>query len=70
MAPEIQRRVRRAGRERSPRETFAADHRATSRAGEAELMWRCWGCGEMGRIEALPDACPDCDSELYYELED
>jgi rubrerythrin len=33
-------------------------------------MWRCWGCGEMGRIEALPDACPDCDSELYYELED
>lgn len=37
-------------------------------------MWRCWQCGEMGRIEAsLPDECPDCGAskeELYYWIED
>jgi rubrerythrin len=38
-------------------------------------MWRCWECGEMGRIEGadLPSACPDCGApreELYYWAED
>jgi len=42
--------------------------------GEAELMWRCWECGEMGSIEVdLPDNCPACEApreELYYWTED
>lgn len=42
--------------------------------GKAYVMWRCWECGEMGKIEGnLPDACPACDApreELYYWAED
>lgn len=42
--------------------------------GTAYVMWRCWECGEMGRIEAeLPDQCPGCGGpkeELYYWAED
>ena len=42
--------------------------------GKAYVMWRCWECGEMGRIEdALPEACPACGAareELYYWAED
>jgi len=42
--------------------------------GTAYVMWRCWECGEMGRIEGdLPAACPSCGAareELYYWAED
>jgi len=42
--------------------------------GEAELMWRCWECGEMGQLEEeLPAACPSCGApreDLYYWTED
>ncbi|MFC7143004.1 hypothetical protein ACFQMA_25225 [Halosimplex aquaticum] len=42
--------------------------------GEAELMWRCTECGEMGEIEdGLPDQCPNCGTEkenLMYWTED
>ena len=42
--------------------------------GEANLMWRCMECGEMGEIEGgLPDACPGCGTEredLMYWTED
>jgi hypothetical protein len=42
--------------------------------GKAYVMWRCWDCGEMGRIEGdLPAACPSCGApkeELYYWAED
>ena len=42
--------------------------------GEAELMWRCTECGEMGEIdEGLPERCPGCDTEkenLMYWTED
>lgn len=41
--------------------------------GEAELMWRCGTCGEVGRIDSMPDSCPGCGAgkeELYYWLED
>lgn len=42
--------------------------------GEAELMWRCMDCGEMGEIEdGLPDECPNCGvekEELMYWTED
>jgi rubrerythrin len=37
-------------------------------------MWRCWDCGEMGRLEGdLPSSCPSCGAEkeeLYYWAED
>jgi rubrerythrin len=49
-------------------------HRSGHELGEAELMWRCWECGEMGRIESeLPDNCPSCGAakeDLYYWQED
>lgn len=42
--------------------------------GEAELMWRCTNCGEMGEIEGgLPETCPHCGTEredLMYWTED
>jgi len=42
--------------------------------GEAELMWRCIECGEMGRIEdGLPGECPNCGrgkENLEYWKED
>ena len=42
--------------------------------GEAELMWRCTECGEMGEIdEGLPDECPNCGAPkeaLMYWTED
>ena len=47
--------------------------RAGHEFGEAELMWRCSNCGEMGDIEALPDSCPNCGArreEIYYWTED
>jgi rubrerythrin len=54
---------------------LSSEHiRAGHELGEAELMWRCWECGEMGRIEAdLPDQCPNCGTskeDLYYWQED
>ena len=60
----------------------AADHvtvpepasRSTSvGAGEFDLMWRCLECGEVGRIEDIPEACPSCGAskeDLYYWTED
>jgi hypothetical protein len=47
--------------------------RAGHEFGEAELMWRCSQCGEMGDIDALPDQCPNCGAqreEIYYWTED
>ncbi|GAB3042328.1 DUF7130 family rubredoxin-like protein [Natronobiforma cellulositropha] len=48
--------------------------RAGQGFGEAELMWRCTECGEMGAIEdGLPETCPNCDTEkenLMYWTED
>ena len=42
--------------------------------GEAELMWRCTNCGEMGEIdEGFPDSCPNCGTEkenIMYWTED
>lgn len=42
--------------------------------GEAELMWRCSNCGEMGELDdGVPDTCPNCDGpreNLYYWTED
>ena len=42
--------------------------------GEAELMWRCWECGEMGQLdEDIPEACPSCGApkeDIYYWTED
>lgn len=41
--------------------------------GEAELMWRCNACGEMGDIDGLPEECPNCGAdktEIFYAIED
>ena len=42
--------------------------------GEAEIMWRCTECGEMGEISGgLPESCPNCGTEkenLMYWTED
>lgn len=56
-------------------EGLSVDHaRSGHNFGEAELMWRCTVCGEMGEIdEGLPDTCPSCGTEkedLMYWTED
>lgn len=41
--------------------------------GEAELVWRCADCGEVGDLDTLPEACPNCGApkeNLYYWTED
>lgn len=47
--------------------------RAGHEFGEAELMWRCSECGEMGSVTQIPDSCPNCGAKrelLYYWTED
>ena len=56
-------------------EAMSVEHvRSGKEFGEAELMWRCIECGEMGRIEDdLPDNCPNCGEPreaLMYWTED
>ena len=56
-------------------ESLSVEHARSGQAfGEAELMWRCTNCGEMGEIdEGLPDQCPNCNAEreeLMYWTED
>ncbi len=56
-------------------EALSVEHaRAGHELGEAELMWRCSDCGEMGRLDDnLPDTCPNCDApkeDLFYWTED
>jgi len=60
-------------REGSP--AMSIEHaRSGHGVGEAELMWRCTECGEMGRIDdELPEQCPNCATErenLMYWTED
>jgi len=41
--------------------------------GEADIMWRCWSCGEMGAIADIPEGCPACGApkeDIYYWQED
>jgi Zn finger protein HypA/HybF involved in hydrogenase expression len=54
---------------------MSVEHEADSRTGIKELHWRCWECGELGRLEAadLPAECPNCGApreELYYWQQD
>ena len=56
-------------------EALSVEHARSGQGfGEAELMWRCTNCGEMGAIdEGFPEQCPNCESpneELYYWTED
>jgi rubrerythrin len=54
---------------------MSMEHEASSKAGVKELHWRCWECGELGKLEGmdLPETCPSCGSpkeELYYWQQD
>jgi len=56
-------------------ETMSVEHARSGHSfGEAELMWRCRNCGEMGDIQdGLPEQCPNCGEEkenLMYWTED
>jgi len=56
-------------------ESLSVEHaRAGHDFGEAELMWRCTECGEMGEIDdGIPEACPSCGEPkeaLMYWTED
>lgn len=56
-------------------EAMSVEHvRSGKEFGEAELMWRCWECGEMGKLDHdIPDGCPSCGApreDLYYWTED
>ena len=56
-------------------EGMSVEHvRSGHEFGEAELMWRCMECGEMGEIDDdLPGECPNCGSpkeDLMYWTED
>lgn len=56
-------------------EAMSVEHaRSGKEFGEANLMWRCMECGEMGEIEGgLPEECPNCSESreaLMYWTED
>jgi len=56
-------------------EALSIEHARSGQSfGEAELMWRCMNCGEMGEIDGgLPESCPSCGydrEELMYWTED
>ncbi|WP_336003425.1 DUF7130 family rubredoxin-like protein [Halorientalis halophila] len=56
-------------------ESLSIEHARSGHAfGEAELMWRCTNCGEMGEIDGgLPGECPNCavsKTDLMYWTED
>lgn len=55
-------------------EALSIEHeRAGHEFGEAELLWRCDDCGELGAVEDIPDECPSCGADrtaLYYWTED
>lgn len=47
--------------------------RAGPNYGEAELVWRCLQCGEVGDIDTFPEHCPGCNApreHVYYWIED
>ncbi len=54
-------------------ESLSGEHITAGSPGEAELMWRCWDCGEVGKIEDIPEECPSCGApkeDIYYWQED
>lgn len=56
-------------------EALSVEHaRSGHDFGNAELVWRCMACGEVGHIrDDVPDACPNCGAareELMYWTED
>ncbi|AGB17659.1 hypothetical protein Halru_3093 [Halovivax ruber XH-70] len=56
-------------------DSLSVEHVRSGQAfGEAELMWRCTNCGEMGELsDGLPGTCPNCGTEkedLMYWTED
>ncbi|ELZ10858.1 hypothetical protein C479_08603 [Halovivax asiaticus JCM 14624] len=56
-------------------DSLSVEHVRSGQAfGEAELMWRCTVCGEMGVLsDGLPGTCPNCGTEkedLMYWTED
>jgi rubredoxin len=55
-------------------EALSIEHeRAGHEFGEAELLWRCAECGELGDIDDLPEECPNCGVDktaFYYWTED
>jgi hypothetical protein len=56
-------------------ESLSVQHaRSGHTFGQAELMWRCTVCGEMGKIDrGFPETCPGCDTireDIMYWIED
>ncbi|SNZ15068.1 hypothetical protein SAMN06269185_2367 [Natronoarchaeum philippinense] len=56
-------------------EALSVEHARSGQSfGEAELMWRCTVCGEMGKLDdTFPEQCPNCDApkeDIYYWTED
>ncbi|AWB28110.1 DUF7130 family rubredoxin-like protein [Halococcoides cellulosivorans] len=54
-------------------QAMSSEHIASGVAGEAQLMWRCYECGEMGQIDDVPEACPSCGApreSIYYYTDD
>jgi len=57
-------------------EALSIEHARSGQSfGEAELMWRCMECGEMGELDDddIPEQCPGCGApreELMYWTED
>lgn len=54
-------------------EALSREHIAAGIPGEAQLMWQCYECGEMGDIDEMPETCPDCGAPkeaIFYYVDD
>lgn len=62
-----------AGFEVSIHEHVSLEHEPGQAFGEGYLMWKCTNCGEMGKLDGMPEECPNCGApkeDLYARIED
>ena len=54
--------------EREDTSTVSLEHDPGQRSGEGYMMWRSSNYGEVGKLQSMPDTCPNCGygTEFLY----